>query len=1022
MDASPLSPQAASGTPWVVTFEPARFQMVRCLGQGGMGKVYLAVDQQLGRQVALKFPRRDEGDQGIRILLEARCQAAIRHPNVVPVYEAGILDGHLCIAMAYIDGCDLWQARASLNRTELVRLVAQAARGVHAAHSAGLIHRDLKPENILVDQSEDAGWRAYVTDFGLATWGDLQEGPAVAGTLAYMAPECLAGERLLDPRSDVYSLGAILYALATGHPPVDTEAILASTRSAEGTEPRLLSRVDPRASGLVRLIQAGPRAPRAWDLGLPADLETIILHALEDAPQRRYASALELADDLDRFLAGNPIRARRPTLAYRLVRFAGRNRALTALSACLALGLLVASGAFLELSRRAQARAFLAQQYAMRAQEIEQRIRLGHMMPPHDRTPHLEWARERMEAMRREAAREGAIAQGPFAYLAGTTHLLVGRPQEAIPELERAWNLGYRTPQVAQGLAEAVLEARLGQAPGRDPEAARALDLLRQVRPRQGANPLLEARIALLEGREEDALAQCGQVLAQTPWAYEAQLQEGEIWLYRLHRAGTFEELQNILDRALAPFDAAMRTAPSDPRPVLLKAFAIRQLERLRVENGHRLEGPRLAQAIQLCDQAEKLDPGWCRVFGERSLLRCIALVSDGTQIPARERPKEEARMLADAARSYALDPSQESSQAASAWAWQAVGGVAFRDRRGDCLQVLDRSEARLRGLLDAHPRTAPIHKAMAYLLWNRMDLLQEAGGDPRPVARELIDHLRRSIELQSPRLQGVGDQRTGLAELGERLTYLAELEHAWGDPAAAARAAEQGRGILEGLRGPAGTTVFLPHLLAWNHLLQAQLRLEAGEAPESRPSWAEDGVPADGGRILDRSFNRFARSLPYHAHLLAAQAALRSGEDPRPALRACLTAARLTSRRQPDSGYPLYGWLQAAVQEVRYALPRGLDATRTASEGLQVCRKLAALEVRIWPLEPRSHLPGLGRAYFELALGRTGKSAGLQAVARQEGLHPVLACGLFTDPRWLQWADPRTPPPHANQAAPPAS
>jgi predicted Ser/Thr protein kinase len=1007
--------------PLVVTFADSRFQVVRCLGQGGMGKVYLAIDQQLGRQVALKFPRRDEGDQGIRILLEARCQAAIRHPNVVPVYEAGLLDGHLCIAMAYIEGCDLWQARASLNRTELVRLVAQAARGVHAAHSAGLIHRDLKPENILVDQSEDAGWRAYVTDFGLATWGDLQEGPAVAGTLAYMAPECLSGERLLDPRSDVYSLGAILYALATGHPPVDTEAILASTSPEGGTEPRLLSRVDPRASGLVRLIQAGPRPPRAWDLGLPADLETIILHALEDAPQRRYASALELADDLDRFLAGNPIRARRPTIAYRLVRFAGRNRALTALSACLALGLLVASGAFLELSRRAQARAFLAQQYAMRAQQIEQHIRLGHMMPPHDRTPHLVWAREHMEAMRWEADREGAIAQGPFAYLAGTTHLLVGRPQEAIVELERAWNLGYRTPQVAQGLAEAVLEARLGQAPGRDPEAAKALDLLRQVRPRQGANPLLEARIALLEGREEDALVLCGQVLAQTPWAYEAHLQEGEIWLYRLHRAGTFEELQRILDRAMDQFDAAMATAPSDPRPVLLKAFAIRQMERLRVENGHPLEGARLAQAIQLCDQAESLDPGWCRVFGERSLLRCIALVSNRTQIPPRDRGREEARMLSDAARSYALDPSQENSQAASAWAWQAVGGVAFRDRRGDCAQVLDRSEAKLRGLLAAHPRTAPLHKAMAYLLWNRMDLLQEAGGDPRPVARELIGHLRRSIELQSLRLQGVGDQQTGLAELGERLTYLAELEHVWGDSAAAARVAAEGRGILEGLRGPGGTTVFLPYLLAWNHLLQAQIQLEAGETSEARAPWVGDGVPVDGSPILDHAFNRFVRVLPFHAHLLTAQAALRGGQDPRPALRACLGAARTASLRRPASGYPLYGFLQAAIQEVRYALPRGQDATRTATEGLRVCRRLEDLEAHIWPLEPRSHLPGLGRAYFELALGRTSKPTGLRAIAHQEALRPVLACGLFADPQWLQWADPRTPPSHANQAAPSA-
>ena len=990
-----------------------------------MGEIHLALDLQLGRQVALKFPHLDHPDEGLRILIEARCQAAIQHPNVVPVHEVGLPEGRPCIVMAYINGLDLMRAKEGLSLSTRVGLVAGAARGVQAAHRAGLIHRDLKPENILVDDRDGEGLRAYVTDFGLARSGGqergLQGGPVV-GTLAYMAPEQILGTGLLDARGDVYSLGAVLYALATDLPPC--AAALPSLAS-QDSEPRLLSRTGPRdgsTGGLLANLEAGPPRPRTLVPGLPADLETIILHAMEAEPHRRYASVGELADDLDRFLAGQPIRARRPTLAYRLLRFAARNRALAALSLLVPMVLLAGGAAFLNQARVARERTILAQRYAMQAQLIEQHLRLGHMMPAHERTPHLVWARARMEEMRGLAEREGPIAQGPFEYLAGSAHLLMDRPKEALTELERAWSLGFRAPFVAQALGEAVLETRhQGGALGppsltSDGEVAKAFGFLREARIPGTSNPLLESRIALLEGREDDALAACEAALRQAPWMYEAHLQTGGVWLGRLWRAERIQDVQAFLHKAMDQFDLASRIAPSDPKPLLMKAFTIRTLQRREVENGRSGPPVLLREAIALCDQAGRLDPAYARVYAERSLLRCVLVNHPNPAEAARDHAKEIALMLADGRRGFDLDPGQGITQAALGWALYTRSEQAFRLRSPGVGDLVAETTRSLRDLVQLHPLNPYLNRAYAYSLWNIVDLQQEAGADPRPASREMVAYMRTSLGLQTLRQRAQGDQAPEVRELGERLTYHAELERTWGDPGAAREALREGLAILDGLDKKKGLLRSLPFVKSWNLLAQARLDADGGGDPGPALDRAAAYIATLPASELDHAYNRIPRFLPYHRALLEAQAAFQRGGDPRPRLRACLKAARQAASTQADPGYPLYALVLAAVQEVRYSLPRGLDASASARLGTWAALRLQALELRRWPVDPRTRLAELGLAHFGLAQAgpvRDGAALrrSLQALKALESRRSVMAGALFPDPAWERWLDHPTLP-----------
>jgi WD40 repeat protein len=303
-----------------------RFRILRELGRGGGGIVYLASDPLLRRQVALKVPRPEvlaSPEARRRFLHEARTAAALHHPHLVPVHEAGEVGPFCYIVSAYCPGPSLaaWlqQGTAPVSPRTAAKLVADLADAVHYVHDRGVLHRDIKAGNVLLDPlpatapaPDDAfAFVPRLTDFGLAK---LEEGQtqhtrsgAILGTPAYMAPEqaeARAGE--VGPHTDVYALGALLYEVLTGQPPF------------RGVTP---------LDTLRQVIADSPARPGRLRAGLPADLETICLKCLHKEPKRRYASAAELADDLRRFLAGTPIRGRQPSAWERLRHAARRHPA-----------------------------------------------------------------------------------------------------------------------------------------------------------------------------------------------------------------------------------------------------------------------------------------------------------------------------------------------------------------------------------------------------------------------------------------------------------------------------------------------------------------------------------------------------------------------------------------------------------------------------------------------------------------------------------------------------------------------
>jgi WD40 repeat protein len=296
------------------------YELLEVIARGGMGVVYKARQVSLNRLVALKMILKGElatPKDVARFRAEAEAAANLDHPHIVPIYEVGEHDGQQYYAMRYVEGTALTRRPRAEARQE-AGLLATVARALHYAHQHGILHRDLKPSNILVD---GAG-TPLVADFGLAkrldAEGSLTESGAMVGTPRYMAPEQAAGRKDLTVAADVYSLGVVLYEPLTGQTPFSGETPLEVLRQVREAEP-------PRPSSITP--------------GLNRDLETISLKCLEKDPAKRYASAEALADDLERWLRGEPIQARPVGQAEQLWRWCQRNPVVAGLSAAVALSL-----------------------------------------------------------------------------------------------------------------------------------------------------------------------------------------------------------------------------------------------------------------------------------------------------------------------------------------------------------------------------------------------------------------------------------------------------------------------------------------------------------------------------------------------------------------------------------------------------------------------------------------------------------------------------------------------------------
>ncbi len=860
-----------------------RYRVERFLGSGGMGSVYLATDPQLGRLVALKFLHHNDPALVMRFLREARAQARVEHSNICPVHEAGEVEGRPYIAMQYIEGKSLSELRGRISTETAVRIVRDVAWAVHAAHKTGLIHRDLKPANILVGQ-DDAGsvYHPWVVDFGLAqAQGEeaLTRTGLIAGTPAYVSPEQAQGAAL-DRRTDVYSLGVVLYEMLAGSPPF------------AGSNP---------AGTLVRVLQEEPEPLRQRRPAIPADLETIVLKCLEKDPARRYDSARALAEDLDRWLAGDPIAARPAGWSYRLGKRLRKHKALVAVAAA-ALILLVASGAEVVRTRwQARERAELAQRFGQRVESLEARLRIEAFLPLHEVTAAKRRLRRELETIQEEMRRLGPVAEGPGHFALGQGYLALHQDELAREHLEKAWQAGERTPEVAAalGLVFATFVDKIlsnpGFAPALDPDQVRsryrtpALSYLKEsARNSHPPPPYILGLIAYYEGRDAEAVARARQAYREDPSLYEAALLEARVYKRQGDAASDGarrEEALRLYDQAEAVYRRLLAAVPSDA--TVHAAECQLQAHRLLAESEEAdLSEERFREALQPCETALQVDPGLSDVHTFKAGLFWTR--GDRRQRRGGDPQQDFSAAIAEARKAIALNPrdARAFNHLATAHrllaSWQLSRGS---DPGTDLRQALQAAKEAVR----LAPELASNHNCLALACMMAGQDQERRGVDPRPLLRKAVASYGRALALNPKYLPSQ-------INVGQAWNQIAEAEITRGlDPSTSLESA-----IAAFRRAVALNPESLP---AHNNLGNAYLTLGEyllARGSDPRPALRQAMASYERTLALRPDYAYGPYNLAYTWRLVA-EALAERGEDPGPALTAARSRIEDSLRINPD-------------------------------------------------------------------------------------------------------------------------
>ncbi|HJZ88281.1 MAG TPA: protein kinase, partial [Polyangia bacterium] len=782
----------------------------------------------------------------------------------------------------------------------------------------------------------------------------------------------------LDRRTDVYSLGATLYELLSGQPPFHSSTSL---------------------NVLVKVLDSDPTPPRKLDARIPVDLETIVMKCLEKEPQRRYETAKALAQDLARYLDGEPVLARRASLVYRVRTRARKHKAVVAVAAVASVGLLILGATALEARRTAAEKAQLAQHFGQEVEKMEALSRYAYLLPLHDTRPQKSLIRERMQAISAQMRALGDASQAPGHYALGRGHLALRELAQARRELETAWRRGFRTPEVGFALGQtlsalyehAMEEAQRIGSP--EMRAARHKEIERELRePALGylkaagssvgeTVDYAEGLLAFIEKRYDEAQAKARQAFAAVPWLYEARRLEGDVWLARGRERAERGDYAGALDDYdhggqayrtaidLARSDPAVHTAECARFTLALAATEKRGQSPLTVYQG----------GLLACDQALTADPEDADALGRKAALHAMW----GLHQAGHGQDPTAALARAISLAEQATRRSPRELEAWLSWGYAHETRADYEIAHGqDPNASLSQAIHGYRTVLDLDPNFAQAWSSLGNAHLSRAEWEEQHGRDPRPPQGAAVAAYQKAVALNP-------DYAAGYNNIANVYLMRAAAETDRGeDPRPSlARAIESYQQAVQ--KNPNLTVAHNNLGLCWQE--RADYEVARGEDP--RPS-------------LERAINSFERAVaqnPSYAngwhnlgatHRKEAAYLADQGVEPGPALSAARAALAHAGAINAEDFEQYVEQAEQALVAARWALARSsspvaaLDAgERAVGEGLR--RNAEASEIHRVRAELLYRRAEWLLREKQAARAREVAQRGLVAIGRARAINP---------------------------------
>ena len=976
---APVDPAATAGLDPQEIFDPPisnwdRYEITALLGTGGMAQVFKAFDQQLKRHVALKFIRGEDSTLRERLLKEARAQAQIEHPHICKIYEAGEVQNRYFIAMQWIQGHTLAQLQPELLLEQKVKIMQQVADAVQSAHRLGIIHRDLKPTNIMVENTPDGALHPYVMDFGIAREIGSPSNTAtdqVLGTPSFMSPEQIFGDRSqLDRRTDVYCLGSTFYFLLSGRAPFEGTAL----------------------EVLVKITRDTPERLRDLVPGIPPDIETIVSKCLEKEQVRRYDSAKALSDDLKRYLNGEPIQARPPSLVYRMAKRIKKNK-LLALSILI---LLIAAGFGIYTRWRTAQQLRLSQEFMQSIESMDWMMRVAHMSPLHDIRKEKKQILERMRILEANMKRSGSQALGPGHYALGKGFLALQDYEKANKHLQEAWRNQYRTPETAFALsettgalyqmelqrAEKIGTVLLRQQRKKEIEKKFRGPVLEYLKASKGvhaqAPEYLEALIDLYDKKYDSALQKSRMAFQRIPWFYEAKILEGRIYQIQGSEKldkGDPAKGENDLHLSEIAYQTALKIGQSDPQ--LHRGLCVLRNEMFYAAyygEGTNLESLK-SKAMDACSLALAVDADDPVMYNTISYLHCSW--AEHEMENGKDSSGSVQKALDSAERAIQLDP-----QGAEGY---QNAGMALRQRARsesitgkDAVPAFQLSVSRLKHAVELDQNNASTLNYLGLTYMDLGDFQMYHGKDPRLSYEEATKNFRKTLQ-NSP------DYFAGYVNLGILYSAIGEYEMDHGhDPVASLKQAIE---ILDKGREINPSNIYCYRWLLYVHRDIGEHQYHLGQDPTEEFQAAEKFFEM--GKRL-KSEDAFLYSEISTVPLMRAEIELEKGKSPMTHIQSAREILATALRLNPSdtSAQSRIGY--AHLLEARWNLLQG----KNPEGSLNQSRSAFQQSIKMNPNEAGAYI-GLAEHYYWIATFRKSEEPvqeGLKTVEQALRVNPASA------------------------------